>query len=191
MRTKIVSTLAALIMASTLMWGAEHIYASWFATAALVSAAEPLPDYVLYDSLFRMDLSFRRKALEQELTGQPVTSLKTYFKDRANLTDEENELLRQASIEFIQEIRPLDVRAQQITADIREQFLYGEVPPGQEVVPPPAELIDLQNRRNELVLRSRDKLADSMGKDTFAKFDEFMHKDFSSNFQLNGELPRR
>lgn len=189
MRTKIVSIFIALVAAVTFFWGGERIYASWFATASPVSAVETIPDYVLYDSLFRMDVSFRRKALEQELTGQPVTSLKTYFKNSANLTDEESEILRQTAIDFIQEIQPIDTQARQITANIREQYLYGEVPAGGEVSHPPSELADLQNQRNEIVLRNRDKLSDSLGKDAFEKLDAFMHNDFATNFRANGEPP--
>lgn len=191
MRTKIVSTFFALAVALALFWGGEHIYARWFSTGSSISAVEAIPDQVLYDSLFRMDVSFRRKALEQELTGQPVTSFKTYFKDSANLTDEENEILRQTAIDFVQEIVPIDTQARQITANFREQYLYGEVPAGGEVAPPPAELGDLQNRRNEIVLRQRDKLSDLLGKAAFEKLDEFIHKDFASNFLANGEAPRR
>lgn len=191
MRTKILLIFISLVAAVTLFLGGERIYASWFATVSPVSAIETIPDHVLYDSLFRLEVSFRRKALEQELTGQPVTSLKTYFKDRANLTDEENEILRQTAIDFIQEIRPIDTQARQITANIREQFLYGEVPRGSEVSQPPAGLVDLQNQRNQIVLQKRDKLSDSLGKKAFEKLDAFMHKEFTSNFQANGEPPRR
>ncbi len=191
MKTKIVSIFFTFAVAITLFLGGEHIYASWFATASPVNAAGTLPDYVLYDSLFRMDVSFRRKALEQELTAQPITSLKSYFKDSANLTDEENEILRQTAIDFIQEIQPIDTQARQIIANIREQYLYGEVPPGGEVSHPPAELADLQLRRNDIVLQKRDKLSELLGKDVFEKLDGFIHKDFAANFQGNGEPPRR
>lgn len=191
MKTKIVSILLALAVAIALFLGGEHIYASWFATASPINAADTLPEYVLYDSLFRMDVSFRRKALEQELTGQPVTSLKSYFKESANLSDEENEILRQTALDFIQQIQPIDTQARKITANIREQYPYGEVPAGGEVSHPPSELADLQSRRNEIVLQKRDKLSDLLGKDAFEKLDEFMHKEFAANFKANGEPPRR
>ncbi|MFN0139438.1 MAG: hypothetical protein ACKVQW_05045 [Pyrinomonadaceae bacterium] len=187
MKTKIISLVFTLAVATALVLGGEYIYASWFVTASPVNAESTVPDYVLYDSLFRMDLSFRRKALEQQLTGQPVTSLQHYFKNSANLTDEENEVLRLTAIEFLEEIEPIDTRARQLTAEIREQYLYGEVPAGGEVAPPPAELGDLQDRRNEIVLQKREKLSELLGKDAFEKLDKFMHKEFAENFQANGE----
>lgn len=181
------------ILSFTLLWTAERIYANWFVPTVSAPTAEPvtLPDHVLYESLFRMDLSFRRKSLEQELTGKPVTSLKVYFKENANLTDQEDETLRQTAIEFAQEIRPIDTRAQRMIAKIREQFLYGEVPEGGEVTPPPRELADLQDQRNVVVLRYRDKLLDLLGKDGSKKLDRFVRSDFAMNFQAIGELPRR
>lgn len=191
MRTKIVTLFFTLAVATALVLGGEHIYASWFAKASTANVLSTVPDHVLYDSLFRMDVSFRRKALEQQLTGQPVTSLQSYFKNSANLTDQENEVLKLTAIEFLEEIEPIDTRARQITAEIREQYLYGEVPAGGEVAPPPAELGDLQNRRNEIVLKKREELSELLGKDAFEKLDKFMHKEFAENFQANGEPLRR
>lgn len=144
-----------------------------------------IPEHVLYESIFRLDLSFRRKALEQELSGQTVTSLKTYFKDEFGLNDEEDDLLRQTAIEYIEDIEPVNAQAIQLLAQLREQYQDGAIPDGQSVPAPPPGLEDLQNQRNSIALQSRDKLANRLGK-KFEMFDELVKTRFADNFQSLG-----
>lgn len=144
-----------------------------------------IPEHVLYESIFRMDLSFRRKALEQELSGQTVTSLKTYFKDEFGLNDEEDDLLRQTAIEYLEDIEPVNAQAIQLLAQLREQFQDGEIPDGQFVPAPPPALADLQSQRNSIALQSRDKLANRLGK-KFEMFDGLVKTRFAANFQSLG-----
>lgn len=190
MRAKIALISAIVLVALSLFFGSEHISAGLFATAKPAAIESAIPDHVLYESLFRMDISFRRKALEQELTGQTVTSLKHYFKDEANLTDVEDKILEQTAINFITEVEPIDAQARQMVATFREQFPDGEIAAGQQVPPPPLELANLQTQRNAVALRNRDKLSSLLGV-TFAQFDSFVQLNFAGNFQSNGSVPRQ
>lgn len=157
---------------------------SWIFHSAKSAERESLiEDHILYETVFRFDLSFRRKALEQELMGQPVTSFKSYFKDEIGLTDEENEILRQTGLEYLEEMHPIDAQAIQVLADFREQFPDGYVETGQEVPPPPPALAGLQEQRNATALNGRDKLASRFSSKTFQNFDEFVKTKFAENFQ--------
>ena len=164
----------------------ESVSTRLLTTATPLPLESPIPDYVLYDSLFRMDISFRGKALGQQLAGQNVTSLRHFFKDEAKLSDEQDRILEQTAIDFIQAVEPIDAQARQILAKVRGQFPDGVIPIGQQLPPPAAELTDLQSKRNEIALSYRDKLSDSLGKEVFGEFDEYIHKSFISNFQFNG-----
>lgn len=154
------------------------------------STAPQIPEHVLYESLFRMDLSFRRKALEQETKGQQENSLNTYFKDNFGLSDEEDETLRRISEEFYQDIQPIDAQAAQIIDNLRSQFPYNEIGEGQQVPPPPQALADLQSQRNSIVLGKRDKLAQALGSARFTDLDSYVKQDFAANFQAFGS-PRQ
>lgn len=145
-----------------------------------------LPDPVLWESLFRLDLSFRRKALEQELSGKTATDLKTYFKDEIGLKPEEDAILRETAIEYLVAIQPIDAQAIQLLARLRESVPDGHIQDGQEVPPPPQALFDLQGKRNALALTYRNRLADRLGSKAFEQFDNFIKEKFVKNFQSIG-----
>lgn len=149
-----------------------------------------IPSHILYDQLFRLAVNFRRKAEEQRLKGESVSSLKDYFKDEAKLSDSQNQILEQTAIEYIQEVEPIDNQARQIIGQIRAQFQDGWVNEGQQVPPPPTELATLQEQRNALALSYREKLQDSLGKENFESFDNFVQKNFAQNFQAIGKIPQ-
>lgn len=141
-----------------------------------------IPTFVLYDRMFRTIIRVRAIAETQRLKGERVTLMKTYFKDEAQLSDEENEILEQLATEFIEAVQPINDEAGELIGQIRETFPDGIVPNGEQVPPPPKELENLQNKRNDLALEYRTRLEKSLG-NKFADFDNFMHGGFASNFQ--------
>lgn len=189
-KIKIMLFLAVTIAVTTLFFSGEHISARLFSNANAPSAAPQIPEYVLYESVFRLDLSFRRKALEQELMGKPVTSLKTYFKNEAGLSDAEDVTLQKISLEYLQEIQPVNDQATQILSSLRTQFPDGEINEGQVAPAPPPELAALQQQRNSIALSNRDKLVQAFGTSRFGAFDSFVKQDFAANFQALGS-PRQ
>ncbi len=154
-----------------------------FTPKAKAQSGSQIPTHILYDQMFRLTVSFRRKAEIQRLKGGRVTSLPDYFKEEAKLTDEQNEILQRVAIEFIQEVQPVDDQATVLISQIREAFPDGVVPDGQEVPPPPPELANLQNQRNSAALARRDQLEELFGKDKFTEFDKFIQGGFAANFQ--------
>ena len=144
------------------------------------TVANKIPMYILYDKLFRMVLSFKNKSESQETSGERIIGLVNYFKDRANLTDSENQILLNISFEFAQEVFPIDTQAKTIIEDARQKYANGIVSREQT---PPDELVNLQEQRNQLALRYRDRLKESLGEDGFAKLDKFVNNDFAAHFQ--------
>ena len=154
-----------------------------FTPKVKAQSGSQIPTHILYDQMFRLTVSFRRKAEIQRLKGERVTSLPDYFKEEAKLTDEQNEILQRVAIEFIQEVQPVDDRARVLISQIREAFPDGVVPDGQEVPPPPPELANLQNQRNSAALARRSQLEELFGKNKFTEFDNFIQGGFAANFQ--------
>lgn len=182
MKLKITLFFALMIAGASLFLGGKYFFSEVNAQGGI----NPIPEHILYESVFRFDLSFRKRALEQELTGQKVTGLKTYFKDEANLTQEEDELLKKISFEYLIAIQPVDNQAVQLLDDLRSQFPDGMVPEGQEVPPPPPALAALQDQRNAIALSHRDQLMQAFGTKRFSDFNEFVQGDFAANFQSIG-----
>lgn len=153
-----------------------------------------IPTSVLYDQMFRIIISFRRRATIQKLKGERITLMKTYFKEEAQLTDQENEILEQVATEFIVAVQPIDDRAAELIAQGRQAFPDNIVPYGQIVPPPPEELTSLQVKRNELALKYRNQLSELLGSHSFSKIDDFVQGNFASNFQtvpLSAGPPRQ
>ena len=187
MNLRIQVAIAVLIFGMILVAGLTRTSAELASTPAAPSGSTPLvPDHVLWESVFRLDLSFRRKALEQELSGKTATDLKTYFKDEIGLKPEEDTILRETAIEYLVALQPIDAQAIQLLATLRESFPDGHVQDGQEVPPPPQALFDLQGERNALALTYRDRLADRLGSKAFEQFDNFVKGKFAENFQSIG-----
>lgn len=69
---------------------------------------------------------------------------------------------------------------------LRESFPDGYVQDGQELPPPPQALFDLQEKRNALALKYRDRLADRLGSKAFEQFDNFVKSKFAENFRSIG-----
>lgn len=139
-----------------------------------------IPDYVLYDKLFRMIVSFKNRAETQEMSAEKLIAIENYFKDRAKLNDEENQILQNIALGYIQEITPIDSQAKTIIAQARQSYAGGVVPRNQ---PLPAELVNLQEQRNTLVLKYRDRLKESYDSDGFDKLNGFIEDEFASQFE--------
>lgn len=130
-----------------------------------------IPEHVLFDMVFRLDNEFRAKAMAQETAGEIPTAFKYYFKDEAGLTDEENLILKQVAVEFLEEVQPIDAQAQIV------------IEGGGKVAAVAPTLSDLQEQRNAVVLSNRDKLANRLGGTAFGRFNQYVQEDFA--LQLN------
>lgn len=139
-----------------------------------------LPSHVLYDRFFRMNVSLKRKTETQGANNEKSLGTKNYFKNRANVSEEENQVLQDLAEEYTRELIPIDNQARAIIARTRQSSPNGVVPRDQ---PPPPGLVHLQEQRNALALQFRDRLKQSLGANAFDKFDGFINRDFASRFQ--------
>lgn len=188
-RKKIIASILLFTLGAITLGSQLRSMTGGFSVETNVQAVSNVPTYVLYDQLFRLIISFRRKAIKQRINGEPVTSLTEYFKAEAQLTEEQNQKLTDLANQYFEEIEPIDTQASELISQIRESFPDGEIPEGQQVPPPPPELSGLQDQRNALALNYREKLNDAFGKAAFESFDSFMHKKFAQSFQAIGTNP--
>ncbi len=154
-----------------------------FTPKVKAQSASQIPPQILYDQMFRLIVAFNRKAEIQRLKGETITSLPSYFKEEAHLSDQENEILQQVALEFLQEVKPIDDQATILITQIRESFPDGVIPEGQQVPPPPPELANLQDERNSAAIKYRDRLNELLGNARFADFDRFVQGSFAENFR--------
>ena len=67
-----------------------------------------------------------------------------------------------------------DAKAKVIIDRFRAQYPYGIVNPSFPLKPPSPELKEMQQERNNIILRARDQLRAELGEEAFARFDQFV-----------------
>lgn len=92
------------------------------------------------------------------------------YKEQAKLTDKDSRALERITNECLRQVEEQDARARVIIANFRARA--EKLKPGETLPPPPPELKDLQDKRDAIILRHREKLRAAFGDDKFAKFDE-------------------
>lgn len=141
-----------------------------------------IPDYVLYESVFRRIIMFEELAKSQEEKGESITELRDYFVNEAELTSQENDLLAQTAADYTQDVKIIDAQAEIIIEQLKQQYPVSSISEGQLIQPTP-ELLQLQEQRNKLALHYKVKLKDLLGNDRFVEFDKFVQGRFASGFR--------
>ncbi len=143
------------------------------------SGDNEIPNEILYDTLFRIVDSLKKKSGSPGTNPEKASGMANYFKNKANLTIEENQTLQKTALEYIQAVTSIDEQARTIIENVRRNILNGEIPKDQ---PPPPELDTLQRQRNDLALQYRDNLQTALGQSGFAKLEQFVNGYFLSHF---------
>ncbi|HEX8070938.1 MAG TPA: hypothetical protein VF546_13365 [Pyrinomonadaceae bacterium] len=140
-----------------------------------------VPDQVVYRHLFRHAAALKAKADELERQGKDATHLHNFFKHKAELSDDQAQILEDIADQCARDIKALDEKAKPIIAAYKAQYPNGQVPHGEKPQPPPAELYQLTLERNDVVLRSRDKLRAALGEGEFNRFHAFVRSKIAPN----------
>ncbi len=141
----------------------------------------PIPEHLTYGFFFNQII-----ALQQRATGRPDASvigqvIRTSIEREANLNGAQILALNNIAFACVQQLRQQDARAGQIIAAFRARYPQRIIPPGESPPPPPAELRVLQEERNAIILRARDRLRQVLGEQAFNRLDEILKRSTSSN----------
>jgi hypothetical protein len=96
------------------------------------------------------------------------------FQRNANLSDEEARALNQIADDCMQKITELDKRARQIVAAHRAENRSRNVAAGDPLPPPPAELSQLQEERNNDIVAAVEQIRIAFGDTEFKRLDEYV-----------------
>ena len=176
--------IALTISTSAIAFGSQtqFSYRSFGFVSNLFAQAEPanIPDFVLYDKLFRIIFALKNKAESGTVSSERIIGLTNYFKNRANLNAAENKILQETALKYIDEVTSIDNQARAIIVQTRNDLSSGKI---KRSDPPPPELSNLQEQKNQLALQYRNRLQESLGATRFVDFDNFIHNDFASKMQ--------
>ena len=180
----VIFVIALIIATSAIVYGSQTQFANPLLgfVSKLFAQAEPtnIPDSVLYDKLFRIIFVLKNKAESGTVSGERIIGLTNYFKNRANLNDDENKILQETALKYIDEVTSIDNQARAIIAQTRNDLSSGKI---KRSDPPPPELFILQEQKNQLALQYRNRLQESLGATRFVDFDNFIHNNFAANMQ--------
>lgn len=122
-----------------------------------------LPEHIPYMFLFQHTVKVKKipKALDQLKTG-------------INLSDQDFAKFEKVADDCQKEIKVLDNEAKKLAEDFHRKYPKGKMPPGQAPPPPPQEIFDLQESRNDTILLYRNRLRSEVGEAAFSKIETFV-----------------
>lgn len=142
------------------------------ATAQIPRSASA-PEHVVYRQLFRHLVALKERAREIERQGKDGRALRSHYKDKAGLNDEQARILDGIAADCEREVAQMDAKAQKIIDAFKARFPGGKVPVG-EKPPPPPELHRMQQGRNMIIMHARERLRTALGAQGFQQLDDFV-----------------
>jgi hypothetical protein len=139
------------------------------------------PEHVVYRVFFHHLMALRNQATEIERKGGDGRGLRSYYKNKARLTDAEALTLDQIAADCDREIASLDAKASKIIMAIRTRAQVSHSLSAGSVPPLPPELAAMQQQRNSIILRARQKLRTALGEEAFRQLDDFIKVDAERN----------
>lgn len=142
----------------------------------------PVPDRIIYYIFFRhlTGLKTRSEALISE--GRSMSYLDIIEKD-SGVNNLQSQFLFQTAERCLDETKQIDDEARSVVENARAKFPNGEVKSPNDIPPPPSELILLQQRKDETVLRFLEEVRAFLGEDRFAEFDRYVRAKTEAQLQ--------
>lgn len=139
-----------------------------------------VPDYVVYNSIFRKVVSLRNKTIELQSQGRIGQNRYFPLQRDAGLTESQASALEAIAFDCRKQVSHQDEKAKAIVNAFQSRFLGGRVPSGGSP-PPPPELKAMWEERNAMILRARDQLRLALGAEQFTRFDNYAKFHYGAN----------
>lgn len=135
---------------------------------SLAGERQQVPEHITYWFLFHHLSVLQKQSDEKARQGKNDLGSLSRFKDQTQLDDAQFQILMQIALNCESEASKLDKQAYEIIKIMHAKHPDGVIPSGEKIPVLPEDLNDLQQQRNQLVLRSRDNLRDALGEEGFA-----------------------
>ncbi len=157
--------------------------ASFIKTVENVNAkTEEIPDEILWRVILGFPEKFNALAEDARAAGQDERLYTEYFTRQANLSVENAEIFKQTAVEYAAELSPLEDRIQSIGRYRKTARDQGQNLSMEESYTLRQELLTLQDRQKEIVLKYRDKFRNAVDAESFTVFENWLRNDFSASF---------
>jgi len=181
----------AALAAGVLATGRPHISSSHAPERALEPTLQQqsgeVPEHVVYRMFLRQIFTNQQQAEKAEARGdqRAAQAWRHHYED-AGLSEEQTRVLTRIATECEREVKEIDAKAK-VIIDARRALYYpgGKVPPGGKSAPPSPELIAMQQERDALMLRYRERVREAFGEQEFARLQEFLRRRVVPNITLS------
>ncbi len=143
-----------------------------------------VPDYVIYESVFRDTIAFNQLAKSQIEKGEVLSGLSIYFENEAGLTADESHRMRQAAGKWRLELNSIDEEAEIIIKRLREQH-QSDFGNAEKLIEPTPDLLELQERRNQLALYHMNEFHKSIDEQKLTQFQAFIQGRYRTGISLS------
>lgn len=144
------------------------------AVPASQTLAVEMPEHVPYMFLFHHLVFLKQKADELGQKGRGKSALLKRFQEDAKLTDGQFQALFQVASDCERQVAEQDDKAMAVINAMKASHPDGKLPAGEGPPPLPPELITMQQERDAIVLRARDRLHQTLGEEGFARLNTFV-----------------
>ena len=138
----------------------------------------------MYFILFNHLVGLKEQAEKAAARGESLNYFGMY-EEQANIDSSQSQLLFQTAQDCMDAIKPINDEAKEIITKARANFPKGEVKSPEDLPPPPPELKELQQRKDDVVLRFRDMLKDGLGTQKFSEFNDFARQKIAPQVTTN------
>lgn len=146
--------------------------------------ADQVPDKIIYFVLFNHLVGLKEQAAKASANGKSLDYLQLY-KTQGNLSDPETELLFTTAQSCMDAVKQIDKEAKEIIDEARAKFPKGEARSREEIPEAPKELAELQQRKDDTVLKFRDVLQDALGTVKFSEFNSFAQQKIAPQITMD------
>lgn len=150
---------------------------------------QDVPEHIPYRFLFRHIVILTEEASRLEQEEGSTSALLSDFQVAAGLSDEQFQVLCQEAAECERDVAVKDSQAREIIDAFRSHYPTGHLPEGQELPQPPVELNVLQQSRDRIILRARDRVRNEFGQLEFDRFDAFVRSQFAPQSGITAPNP--
>ncbi len=169
------------------------VFATQGKDVAPTPQSEPMPQHIVYRHVFHHIVLLKEKAnaVEQQGKKEEAASLRAFYTNQGKLSELEGQALDEIAAECDREVAKQDAEAQRIIDAARARHPGGRLDVGETPLPPPQLLKVMQEERNAIILRARDRLQAALGMDSFARFDEYVQRNIADKLQPVAFKPER
>jgi len=162
-----------LLLAATLA-SAQEISNSQFTPAQLHRI---FPDAVVYRILMRQAAAFKQRSDDAVSHGKDGSAYYAHFEQKYGLRSDQVVTLMNVARDHQAEVAPVEQQMKSESAQfLAAAFPGGKLPRGQAMPSPPAELHQLELKRDSITLRARDRFRAALGESEFARIDALIKR---------------